>query len=567
MNVLFGRIADPPGPEAMAMAPVLRSLVGVEDPQVRQTASILLTRIDPGAPELVALYFACIREGEFPDQNNQWLYGILRPEMIPRLIAGLGDDDPRVRLETARLLNSLVENWRLFLGHRDRAGGVRLNAEQMATRRRLQPLSVQAIHALLAALKDTDDRVRWHATFALGLLEGEAQTVVPILIEMVQHETGRVSADGSINFRPFGDRGQYYFLGPSKKEGDPLRIAAMQALGSFGPDAATAVPLLIRTLHDPEPRIRWFAIEALALIGPTAKAAVPALIEALRSKDVAAAGIIRGIGMFMFGEMDDGPIRLIAAEALGRIGPDAKAAIPDLIAAMGDPDSRVRAEAARALGGIGPDAAAAIPDLVRLLTRSHPAPAAEWAKESLTQIGTPAVPALLEVLRNDDPGACIAAIEALGKLGPRSSPSLPRLIACLHDPSPRVRIAAARTLGEIGPEDAAVIPDLIDAIKDPDDEVSAAACDALARLGKPAVPAVLALNKDDDPDTRKVAVTLLSAMATPVPDWPGAATADSEHPSRAIRAALRSALGDRDGRIRSAPLRPFRRSANAWFRT
>ena len=283
------------------------------------------------------------------------------------------------------------------------------------------------------------------------------------------------------------------FLGPSKKDGDPLRIAALQALGSFGGAAAPAVPLLIRTLCDPDLRIRWFAAESLALIGQAAKPAVPALIEALRSQDVAVAGELRGNGTFMFGAMEDAPIRLIAAEALGRIGPGAKAAIPDLIAAMSGPDSRVRSEAARALGAIGPEAALAIPELVRLLTRGplrvrsmrrgYVALTAQWSQDALVQIGAAAVPALLELLRDNDPEVRIAAIETLGKLETKATAAIPQLIADLNDTEPRIRTAAAQALGGIGEENAAVIAAMVARLNDADEAVSSAACDVLIRLG------------------------------------------------------------------------------------
>ncbi len=428
----------------------------------------------------------------------------------------------------------------------------------------------------MAALKEPDVRIRWIATYALGVLESEAETVVPILIEMANGATERVpSGDLTINFRPFADRVQYYFLGPSRKDGDPLRIAAMQALGSFGCAASPAVPVLVRALHDSDLRIRWFAAESLALMGPASKAAVPALIEALRSRDVAAAGVFRGVGTFMFGAMDDGPIRLIAAEALGRIGPEAKAAIPDLIAALSGPDSRVRSEAARALGGIGPEAAPAIPELIRLLTRGpvarattgglvrrktrisrlrargHVAQTAQWAQDALVQIGAAAVPPLLELLRDHDPDARIAAMETLGKFGTRATAAIPQLIAGLSDREPRIRVAAAQSLVEIGLENGEVISALVALLKDPNEEISSAACDSLLRLGKPALPAILVMARDEDAAVRKLAVTLLEFMASPTFVFPGESQDHMRDRSQAVRSALRSALGDRDERVRS----------------
>ena len=574
LGTLFGYVGREPGPEFQAMAPILRTLIRDEELQIAQTAINLLTRIDPAAPEAVALFFAGLRDGLNQQQKNQWIYQILGPDMIPLLAAGLGDDNPEIRVETARSLSYQAQNLaqlRRFersqaspsiagranaLARRRRFGrnqGSLSIASQAADRERRDRLTSQAVRIFIAALKDPDVRVRWIATFALGELESEAETVVPKLIEMAKNATELVPVGDLIQFRPFADRGQYYFLGPSRKGGDPLRIAALQALGAFGRAAAPAVPALVDALRDPDLRIRWFAIETLALIGPEAKAAVPKLIEALRSKDVAEAGMLRGLGTFMFRQMDDGPIRLIAAEALGRIGPEAKAAVPDLIAALDGPDSRVRCEAVRALGAIGPDSAPAIPNLVRQLVRGQPELAAEWSKDALVGIGVAAVPPLLEVLRNDDPDVRVVAIETLGKFGAKAVPAHSNLIAALNDPVPKVRMSAAQCLAEIEPEDAAVSAALVASIKDPDDDVSRAACESLVRIGKPALPPVLALARDDDPDVRKQAVALLSRMATPMPvPVIGQSMDQARDRCEAVRERLRSSLGDPDDRIRSA---------------
>lgn len=86
------------------------------------------------------------------------------------------------------------------------------------------------------------------------------------------------------------------------------------------------------------------AVDALARIGPEA---IPALTQALRHANPRT--------------------RQAAAKSLARMGPAAKAAIDDLIAALDDEDEDVRKQAIRTLGQIGPDAAAAIPALVNEL--------------------------------------------------------------------------------------------------------------------------------------------------------------------------------------------------------
>lgn len=48
------------------------------------------------------------------------------------------------------------------------------------------------------------------------------------------------------------------------------------------------------------------------------------------------------------------------ARALANIGPEAREAVPDLIAALDSPNKSIRYSAARGLAGIGPDSIAAV---------------------------------------------------------------------------------------------------------------------------------------------------------------------------------------------------------------
>jgi hypothetical protein len=99
---------------------------------------------------------------------------------------------------------------------------------------------------------------------------------------------------------------------------------------------------LVRLVDEPGGPGRGLAAEALGRLGPEARAAVPALAAAAS---------------------DPLPeVRWRAIWALGRIGPAAGAAVPVLRAALSDPEVCWRA--AEALGGIGPGAVAAVPDLV-----------------------------------------------------------------------------------------------------------------------------------------------------------------------------------------------------------
>jgi HEAT repeat protein len=73
-------------------------------------------------------------------------------------------------------------------------------------------------------------------------------------------------------------------------------------------------------------------------MGREAKTAVPALTDLLREKGTAARGW--------------SPVRGVAAEVLGHVGPEAEPAIPALTELLRDEDEEVREAAAEALGKI-----------------------------------------------------------------------------------------------------------------------------------------------------------------------------------------------------------------------
>src|SRR5262249_55258081 len=110
----------------------------------------------------------------------------------------------------------------------------------------------------------------------------------------------------------------------------------------------------------------------------------PALAEALRDKEIV-------------------NVRIWAAWGLRRIGAEAKAAVPQLEAALKDESGLVRVEAARALWAIG-EQKSAIPALIDLL--GHTDPHTRWgAAAALEAIGPKAkaaVPALLKALKDTE---------------------------------------------------------------------------------------------------------------------------------------------------------------------
>lgn len=240
---------------------------------------------------------------------------------VERLARRLAEDpDPGVREAAARAL-----------------GGLRPRA------------AAGAVPPLLGALGDHSQAVRWAAARALATLRPPLEVALPRLIETLASED------------------------------EFMRGYAAHELGRYGPAAAAALPALLKALVD-EPRPELVA-RAVARVDPRGTATVPRLAtlagagpERQRAASARALGWLRGAARpaipTLVETLRSGPpdARADAARALGRIGLAEPVVLAALEAALaGDGDTRVRVLAARALGWLGPPAAAAAPALRRAL--------------------------------------------------------------------------------------------------------------------------------------------------------------------------------------------------------
>src|SRR5262249_61019631 len=89
-------------------------------------------------------------------------------------------------------------------------------------------------------------------------------------------------------------------------------------------------------------------------------------------------------------------VRAVAARALVRRGPPARAAVPALVAMLADEEREVRRAAAHALGGIGPEAGAALSPLTEMVLQSPDWCDRQAALAGLGGIGPVTVPILTQ---------------------------------------------------------------------------------------------------------------------------------------------------------------------------
>lgn len=115
---------------------------------------------------------------------------------------------------------------------------------------------------------------------------------------------------------------------------------------------------------------------------------------------------------------EDPRVRTLALRAIGRQGPDQRAAAPHLLRLLSDPDPMVRSMAASSLGRVG--AAEAVPALVAALG-DPVVPVRFWAAEALGRLGSAAAgarEALERLAAASEPHVKAAAARALRALPP-----------------------------------------------------------------------------------------------------------------------------------------------------
>jgi len=394
----------------------LIALLQSDKPKVRYDAARSLKKLGAKAEPAIKPLVAALRDSGAPTEFDVQYLG-------PRVRDAASDALVRIGLPA---IPALIE----ALSHKDN------EIRELAARTlgELGPLAKDSFAALTRALDDPEDLVRSNVVCAIGRVGADAKVVVPlleqifrrsqnddyirvevlealhdadprgtmvipILVEGLKDSDGDVMAAAARTLGKFGAKGRMAVaqlneaLSTTKRYWTsvadvgftvPVRIDVIRALLEIGPEAAVAVPSLMRLMEeDKNERERIWAAAALVRIAPTkasAKRGLALLIETLRDEYEEAAEALGTIGneaaitaLIDALKAPDvskyGSFREAVASALGEIGLPAKAAVPALRTALLEKrwwHYGVRHESAIALGKIGAAAKSAIPDLIRL---------------------------------------------------------------------------------------------------------------------------------------------------------------------------------------------------------
>ncbi len=581
-------------------APLALGALGDPDADVRLAAADAAVHLRAaGATDVVAAWLNA-PDARLRRKACEVARALPSPRAVAPLARTLGDPDADVRLAAADALGHQASGDAVppLLGRLDDPAPV-VRIQIIAALARLG--DVRAVVPLVGKVQDSSPEVREAVSRALGDL-GDARASSALVLALrdtnldVRRDTlaslGRMRAADAVDA-----------IAPFAQDRTPsLRAAAVSALGRIAsPEAVRVLVESLGTGDDAGATLERTPLrDALVAAGVTA---IPSLRAVLEGSPSAAAG---ASAAWVLGELHahSEAASVVAAMRRGTLptsaalhaltGAGTAAEVPVVLEFVADASPAVRAEALGAAAALldpdHPDGRAVEP-LAAVLRDARPS-AAERTRIArlLGRTGAPrAAPLLVELLHAREPTLRLAAIDALGTLGPATPgsamagapPSAPTnpgtvvddaLLEVLASPDATVRLHAAVALGESG---GAHARDALMAQLDGGDEVDRAAVltalggiltrtpseSAIAKLGqalqlaagperdaiiealgRAALPSALraldGLARSDEPADRQAVAVLLPAHV-------------DDAQSSSARATARTLLGDADAAVRA----------------
>jgi HEAT repeat protein len=395
------------GPKAAEAVPVLMKVLTGKDRSLHSAAANTLARIGPAAASAAPALEAALQEREPIGESELREVNLC---LFILLSLRRDDDISLVWFDTSSWEFTLPESLEWTIPRNVRSQAAYALAQ-------IGPSAQKTIPALRHALQ-TRSGPPFPLAYALWNISGNADWVIPVLVDLLQ-TSEQPKEELFILLARIGPRAQeavpalhniikQYFADPDHFGLRCPLIAAIQTVGWIGPAAQAVIPDLDRLLQTKEDELRETAAVALWRIERKTRQAISVLIPLVKGE--------RPPG----GTSEEVPLwaRIAAAEALGRMGAEAKVAIPVLREAFQSPNGHFRVAAA----------------------------AAFWSLEDNAKL---ALPILQTALHDRDGWVRTKAVESLACLGARASPAIPCLQDLLEDDDVILRQAARAALKQI----------------------------------------------------------------------------------------------------------------------
>lgn len=345
----------------------------------------------------------------------------LSQEIVKQLVSACSDESFLVREVAVTSLISSAKQAEfakdtLMNATRDAAPNVRAAAVQSMRSFEFKP--EDASQAIERGLLDESPAVRTSALTVLGDMPALLQARSEQLATLVKDSDVFVRAKAASTIGKLGKRlvtdsivsACVTALGDSDRS---VKISATESVKSLGISEVAVLDALSTNLAD-DLELLQVTLEAIAGFGEKA-ARLTTSVSQLASHEKA-------------------EVRVAALNALAVIEKDRKTLAGRFTEALEDKEWEVRRIAGIALGKLGPDAKNAVPKLFRLLGSDEDRDFASGALKEINTAPVEAIPLLMEKLEADDRRTSFYAVSLLGKIGPPAAEALPKLEAMLARP-------------------------------------------------------------------------------------------------------------------------------------
>ncbi len=311
------------------------------------------------------------------------------------------------------------------------------------------PHQAQAFSILREAIDGANPEARLQAISALGRIGKNVPEAKPLLWNLLKSAEDRASsyalgALGNIGFLP-EDISNLAALIPGQTDPLLIRYLPEQIARAIKRDPEAMKPALgpvEALLHEDDPTVRFSGACALAELRG---AQDPDILKGL------AAGLAVSDRYRLRHEVtgDGGEVvrHIMAVETLQRMGPAAKAVLPELQAFVKlTPDSEMREAALRAIGAIDAEVGRSDPEVHSVLARDDQ----RNALQERLEVGTWSTEDLLQGLQ--EPVTTTLAASRLAALGPNAKGSLPDLQRALAGKDEATRDQILEAMKQIDPD-------------------------------------------------------------------------------------------------------------------
>jgi HEAT repeat protein len=375
----------------------------------------------------------------------------------------------------------------------------------------------------LIAGRSTEEWNEWIQSLVPSSPEGAA--AVPVLVDVLldsdMPDTARMQAALLVGrcgepVRPHVPRIAELLRQPAGEELGPADWG-LKCLALLGPVAAEATPDVRDVLQSPErsQRERLLAIEALGRIGP-ANPQTLSLLVAVLDEEATTDAASSETTVTTPATHERLERQVAAVDMIATFGSAATPTVPRLVRCARSTHEPLRWSATTALGAIG--SPLALSPLVDLLLFDESAEVRHAAAVSLSQLGPPAVPTLVQLLEDPEPEVRARAADALRRVGRKAASADRPLQTVLDDSSPLVRLNAMEALWAITGDAAVTVERAATMLDEPDRDLRRRAFLLLVEAGsrpggEAAVPLLEQLAESSDPRQRQQAMIGLREIA------------------------------------------------------